>query len=120
MVVVPTGFAMSLCLREARLLCSLGEYSVLPEGFPEIVECLVGVETERAFSYAPERPAAAFQVALARCVRLVAVRAMPNIAIALDGQTSIDSLHYEVDPVTGHLELRYHSVSAPGDAQEHI
>lgn len=45
---------------------------------------------------------------------------MPNVAVALDSQTSIHSLHDKVDAVSMDLELRNHAVLSTGDTQVYV
>ena len=96
------------------------EYSMCLEALPEIAERLARIETEYALTNAPDVQAATFQIALARGILFVAIHAVPCVPVTLDGQTPVHALHNQVDPATGDLELRDHSVPTPGDTQEYV
>ena len=90
------------------------------ESLPEITKRLAGIEAEYTLSNAPERPTATLQITLARCVLLVAIRAVPSVAVTFHGQTPVHAMYNQVDPATGDLELGNHTVTSPGDTQEHV
>ena len=75
--------------------------------------CLRLVRVEDAATNPEELPTATLQHALAHHVGLVLVGAVPNIAVALDGQLARPIFDDQIDPLTGDLVSRDDAEARP-------
>src|SRR5579884_2399803 len=85
------------------------------EGAPQAVEGAVAVAVEGAGARAPKGPAAAFELALAGHVGVVAVGAVPGVAVALHGQAAAHAFDDEIYAKAGDLDLREDAIAARPD-----